>query len=48
MDKEIAMEQDPSHAPMDPQKNGLSVDPEIGMDTVDIQRIERVYTYETK
>lgn len=47
MDKGIAVDQDISHAPMDAQKNGLSVDPETGTDTVDIQKIERVYTYES-
>lgn len=46
MDKGIAVEPDSSHVSMDPQKHGLSVDPEIGTDTVDIQKIERVYTYE--
>lgn len=30
---------------MDLQKNGLSVDPETGTHEVDIQKIERVYTY---
>lgn len=47
MDKGIAVDQDISYAPMDAQKNGLSVDPETGTDTVDIQKIERVYTYES-
>ncbi len=47
MDKGIAEEQDISHVPMDARKNGLSVDPETGTDTVDIEKIERVYTYES-
>ena len=46
MDKGIAVEPEISHVPMDPQKTDLSVDPEIGTDTVDVQKIERVYAYE--
>ena len=50
MDKNIAVEQYPPHAPddRDPQKHGLSHDQELVMDTVDIQRIEEVYKYGTK
>lgn len=47
MDKDIAVEQHRSRSPMDLRKNDLSVDPETGMDEVDIQKIERVYTYES-